>query len=235
MTFDPASLIPVVISLALLALTDGFPFGETDTDCTKMIPSQLTSLPQRGPAPYNITVSMNMHGVGMELIVSIKATGKRKIRGVMIQARSAECPLPGKSVSSTPIGSFTNVEGTRTMKPINCFKKTNSAIINLNWGIENSMEATWKVEAPEQRKIRFYATVVDNEQTYWVGIHSETIRHITDTAEDDGIACQREISTHKPVSPGSLTNENGVNKLFGASTPVLIMSTLLISMILKHT
>ncbi|XP_069127167.1 putative defense protein Hdd11-like [Argopecten irradians] len=233
MTFDPARLIISILSLVLLTLTSAFPFGETEMDCKKMIPSQLTSLPQRGPAPYNISVSMNMHGVGMELIVTVKATGKRRIRGLMIQARSAECPRPGNPVSNMPIGSFTNLQGSRKMKPVNCFQRTNSAITNLNWGIDEVMEATWKVAASEQRQIRFYATVVDDEQTYWVGIHSEVIRHISDTAEDDGIACQTEMSTRRSVSTGSLTKENSANTLYGISTFVISMATLLTGIVLR--
>ncbi|XP_021365003.1 putative defense protein Hdd11 [Mizuhopecten yessoensis] len=233
MTFDRISLTQAAISLALLSLANAYPFGETDVDCRKMIPSQLTSPPQRGPPPYNISVSMNMHGVGMELIVTVKSTGTRKIRGILIQARSAECPLPGKPGSMMPIGSFTNVEGSYKMKPINCFKETNSAITNLNWGLDDSMEATWKVPATEQRKIRFYATVVDDEQTYWVGIQSEVIRHISDTAEDDGISCQSETITNKPPSSGSLAKENSASKSFEVNTLSFTMVALLISIFLR--
>ncbi|XP_033738553.1 putative defense protein 3 [Pecten maximus] len=233
MAYDQACLILSIIFLALLVLTNAFPFGETEVDCKEMKPSQLTSLPQRGPAPYNLSVSMNMHGVGMELIVTVKTTGSRKIRGILIQARSAECPLPGKPISTMPIGSFTNLQGSRKMKPINCSQKTNSTVTNRNWGMDDIMEATWKVAETEQRKIRFYATVVDDEQTYWVGIHSEVIRHISDTAEDDGIACQTETYTPEPVSTGSLTKENSANMLNGVSTLVITIAALLISIFVR--
>jgi hypothetical protein len=138
--------------------------------CFTMAPQHGDNVAQTTASPvafsWNKTLaSGSVVPPGQYLEVSLEPAAGTVFKGFMIQARAVSGPATGKASSQELVGTFL---GGDTHKTLNCSGPADTAT-HMNSDDKHYVKVIWV--APEQQvpdEFRFYYTVVDSFETFWV-------------------------------------------------------------------
>ncbi|XP_061489773.1 cysteine proteinase 4-like isoform X2 [Rhineura floridana] len=169
------SFFVVIFCAGFMPKALGFPLSDVSIDCSSMLPNRGGG-PQTSTPPYVISVSFDKYDPGNEIQVVLEGTSPSGFKAFMVQAREIN--------GNVPVGMFRIVDP--STQGFACASVPNSAAIHANTSIKHKITTTW-VAPQETKKIRLMATFVQDDDTYWVGVHSKTLspRHseIVNTSE----------------------------------------------------
>jgi len=138
--------------------TEGFPQIAPKQACWTMRPLHSGS-PQRGTAPFRI-VAPTTYSPGQEYEVTLNATGSRRFKGFLLQARTSRQDAAG------------TFRATQQGTQVQC---DNEALTHNSAQEKTHIKGMWRAPATAVGAIVFKATFVESYSTYWVGVTSAQV------------------------------------------------------------
>ncbi|KAJ8028703.1 Defense protein l(2)34Fc [Holothuria leucospilota] len=157
----------------------GYGSGAPRSACESMTPGHLTNgtgseplSPQTGSAPFGVTVNVDKFGLEDEVEVTIGGDTQNFV-GFFIQAR-----VDGEEEA---VGSFSGLNEEK-MKYVDCSDTyANEAVTHTNQFPTatpfESVQLNWTSPKTKIGNIKFYATVAQNHDIYWVKLESEPLTY----------------------------------------------------------
>jgi len=152
-------LVGVFLTVLFVWETVGFPHIAPSQACWTMSPMHRGAA-QRGTAPFRIQAP-STYRPGQEYEVTINATGLRRFKGFMLQAR--------KTSGHDTVGTF---RATNTGTKLTC---NNAALCHNSAQDKTEIKGMWRAPATAVGTIVFKATFVESFTTCWTGVTSAQV------------------------------------------------------------
>lgn len=154
----------VILCLSCFAtVVYGYPNGARVGACETMTPGHGAAV-QTGPSPYQVTLNNERYSPGNRITITVSGG---TFRGLLVQARPANC-------STVTFPTFSLMANESNFQTLDCNSVANSAVTHTNRNDKTQAEFYW-TPAASLGHVYFRATVVQNFNTYWVGIQSSVL------------------------------------------------------------
>lgn len=137
--------------------------GAPTSACVTMQPGHINVTKQTIASPFSIDVDVSDYKPGTPIAVTIKGGD---FKGILLQARKYD------GSETVPIGTFSDLPN--NTKTIQCTAADDS-FTHANKEVKNEITVHWNPPSESKGKVKFYATVAQERETYWMGIESATL------------------------------------------------------------
>ncbi|VDI17203.1 Hypothetical predicted protein [Mytilus galloprovincialis] len=150
-----------VVILLYCSNVHGKKSGALQSSCDNMTPGH-TGTAQTSPAPYRVVVSKTKYTGGDTISVTLQKTASNQFRGYLMQARNQA----GKKIAGFNL--IANSKYLQCDSPRDAVTHTEAS---------DKDSVTFQFTAPQtsQGNITIFTTAVENYNTYWVMMKSDTI------------------------------------------------------------
>ncbi|OPL33317.1 hypothetical protein AM593_03219, partial [Mytilus galloprovincialis] len=135
--------------------------GALGGSCETMVPVHQVD-PQTGTLPFQITLDKTSYNGSDVIAVTLQKNSTKQFKGYLIQARNQD---------ETKIPGFELIQNSKFLQCDN----PNDAVTHNEASDKDSVTFNFTAPATSRGNIIIFATVVENKNTFWVKIPSETI------------------------------------------------------------
>ncbi|XP_063409427.1 putative defense protein 3 isoform X2 [Mytilus trossulus] len=150
-----------VVMLLYCSYVHGKKTGALQSSCNDMTPGHQSTA-QTSPAPYRVVVGKTKYTGGDTISVTLQKTASKQFRGYLIQARNQ---------AGTKIAGFNLIANSKYL-PCDSPK---GAVTHTEASDKDSVTFQFTAPQTSQGNITIFTTAVENYNTYWVMIKSDTI------------------------------------------------------------
>jgi len=147
-------------------MVQGYSAGAPAEECSTMTPRHHVD-PQKGPAPYDVSIDKKFIRAGETVTVTIKGrTQEDSFKGLLVQAR----------VGDQPIGTFDVSQSRQHIQTLDCGSGRANAITHkkLDQGV-HEVKFNWTAPKNLSGRVVFYYTIAKNGGVFWVAHKSESL------------------------------------------------------------
>ncbi|XP_062566576.1 putative defense protein 3 [Saccostrea cucullata] len=193
----------VVVCLSFcVAVVYGYSAGAPAGVCESMVPGHGAAI-QAGPSPYRVTMNTTSYTAGDRIMVTVSGG---TFRGLLVEVRLADC-------STVTYPTFSLMTSESNLQTLACNGEADSAVTHTNRNDKTEANFYW-TPSSSLGHVYFRATVVQVQNTYWVGIESPVLRDNNSTDLVPDPICPITTSTATTSSTtmgmnGTTTNQVG--------------------------
>ncbi|KAL8586799.1 hypothetical protein ACOMHN_061312 [Nucella lapillus] len=165
--------LSAAVLLALTLVPQGaraYPTGATLSECDSMMPNHRTASaqPANVNVPFTITPSKMTYYGGEKIMVTVTG-GNTMFKGLLLKAMTS---------SASFVGSFSATSQGSPVKFLGCSNMQNSAVTHTNRDLKTSVVFYWTAPSASVGNVTFRATVVQQFDTFFVGVTSEPVAYM---------------------------------------------------------